>query len=264
LVWEEEKTKEKFEADAEGKLPVLVEDKKREIKTDTDKPTHILIEGDNYHALSVLNYTHAKSIDVMYFDPPYNTGSKDWKYNNDYVDKEDAYRHSKWLSFMNNRLQLAKKLLKPKGVLICTIDENEHATLGLLLQEIFPDKEIVCVTIIHNPAGVQGKNFSYTHEYAYFVYPKKGEFIGKTTRGNDLISPLRDWGTISKREQAKTCFYPILVKNNKIIEFGDVCPDDFHPKSSNEIKKDGTIWIYPKLHSTSNCTTQHFARCSVI
>jgi adenine-specific DNA-methyltransferase len=244
-VWEEEKTKEKFEDDAEGKLPVLVEDKKREIKTDPDKPTHILIEGDNYHALSVLNYTHAKSIDVIYIDPPYNTGARDWKYNNDYVEKEDAYRQSKWLSFMNNRLKLAKKLLKTRGVLICTIDENEHATLGLLLQEIFPDKEIVCITIIHNPAGVQGKNFSYTHEYAYFIYPKNGEFIEKTTRENELVSPLRDWGTISKREQAKTCFYPIVVKENKIISFEDVCPDDFHPESSNVIKKDGTIWIYP-------------------
>src|SRR3990172_8461293 len=116
LVWEEEKTKEKFEADAEGKLPVLVEDKKREIKTDANKPTHILIEGDNYHALSVLNYTHAKSIDVMYFDPPYNTGARDWKYNNDYVENEDAYRHSKWLSMMNNRLKLAKRLLKNDGI----------------------------------------------------------------------------------------------------------------------------------------------------
>jgi adenine-specific DNA-methyltransferase len=245
LVWEEEKTKEKFEADAEGKLPVLVEDKKREIKNDVNKPTHILIEGDNYHALSVLNYTHAKSIDVIYIDPPYNTGARDWKYNNDFVEKEDAYRHSKWLSFMNNRLKLAKKLLKTRGVLICTIDENEHSTLGLLLQEIFPDREIVCVTIIHNPAGVQGKNFSYTHEYAYFVYPKNGEFIGKTSRENELVSPLRDWGTISKREQARTCFYPIVVKENKIISFGEVSPDDFHPEASNILKKDGTIWIYP-------------------
>lgn len=245
LVWEEERTKEKFEADAESKLPVLIEEKKREIKTNPDKPTHILIEGDNYHALSVLNYTHAKSIDVIYIDPPYNTGASDWKYNNDYVEQEDAYRHSKWLSFMNNRLKLAKKLLKTRGVLICTIDENEHATLGLLLQEIFPLKEIVCLTIIHNPAGVQGKNFSYTHEYAYFVYPKNGAFIGKTKRDKELVSPLRDWGTISKRDQAKTCFYPIVVRDNEIISFGDVCPDGFHPESSNVIKKDGAIWIYP-------------------
>jgi adenine-specific DNA-methyltransferase len=91
LVWDEERTKEKFEADAEGKLPVLKEIKSKEIKADPDKPTHILIEGDNYHALSVLNYTHEKSIDVIYIDPPYNTENKDFKYNDCWVDKNDSY-----------------------------------------------------------------------------------------------------------------------------------------------------------------------------
>lgn len=142
LVWNEEKTKERFEADAEGKLPVLVEDKKKEIMLDENKPVNILIEGDNYHALSVLNYTHPKSIDVIYFDPPYNTGAKDWKYNNDYVDINDTYRHSKWLSMMSNRLKLAKRLLKDDGVLICAIDENERDRLGLLLEDFFGNYEI--------------------------------------------------------------------------------------------------------------------------
>lgn len=246
LVWEEEKTKEKFEAEVEGKLPVLVEDKKREIKTDDDKPTHLLIEGDNFHALSVLNYTHSKSIDVIYIDPPYNTGARDWKYNNDFVVEEDSYRHSKWLSFMNNRLKLAKKLLRPKGVLICTIDENENATLGMLLKEIFPEKQIVCVTIVHNPGGIQGKNFSFTHEYAYFIHPKNGTFISNVKRDDIDPVPLRDWGKESaKRESAKNCFYPIIVKDQKIIEFGEVCPDSFHPKKSNILRNDGEIEIYP-------------------
>lgn len=137
LVWEEEKTKEKFETDAEGKLPVLVEDKKREIRTDANEATHILIEGDNYHALSVLNYTHAKSIDVMYFDPPYNTGNNDFKYNDKFVDREDSYRHSKWLSFMGKRLKLAKNLLKNSGVIFISIDDNEQANLKLLCDEIY-------------------------------------------------------------------------------------------------------------------------------
>lgn len=245
LVWEEETTKEKFEAEVEGKLPVLVEDKKRELKADDEMPTHILIEGDNYHALSVLNYTHARNIDVIYIDPPYNTGSKDWKYNNDYVEKEDSFRHSKWLSFMSKRLKLAKKLLSPKGVLICTIDENEHSTLELLLQEIFPSYEIVGVVIVHNPAGVQGKNFSYTHEFAFFVYPNKGKYISDTERDKELISPLRDWGGTSARKLAKNCFYPIIVKDNKIIGFGSVCDENFHPKSANIKQKDGSIYIYP-------------------
>src|SRR5208283_6052902 len=118
LVWEEERTKEKFEADAEGKLPVLIEDKKREIKSNDNKPTHILIEGDNYHALSVLSYTHARSIDVIYIDPPYNTGKNDFIYNDKIVDKEDDYRNSKWLSFMYKRLRLAYNLLKDDGLLL--------------------------------------------------------------------------------------------------------------------------------------------------
>ena len=247
LIWDEEKVKEQFEKDAENALPVLKEISSKEIKDkDASKPVNIFIEGDNYHALSVLNFTHQGKIDVIYIDPPYNTGSKDWKYNNDYVDDTDTFKHSKWVSFMNKRLVLARNLLKETGVLICTIDENEHATLGLLLSEIFPNSEIVCVTIVHNPGGIQGKNFSYCHEYAYFVYPRGGTYISNVKRDDIAPTPLRDWGKEnSKREGAKNCFYPILVKNKAIIGFGDVCGASFHPKKSNVHKKDGTIEIYP-------------------
>lgn len=110
LVWEE-KPEEVVEMCKE-KLPVLKEVKSKEIMTDSDKPVNLLIEGDNYHALSVLNYSHEKKVDVIYIDPPYNTGAKDWKYNNDYVDINDAYRHSKWLSMMVHGLKIVKNLLK--------------------------------------------------------------------------------------------------------------------------------------------------------
>ena len=110
LIWED-KIEEVVEQ-CRNNHPLLTEVKSKAIATDSDKPTNILIEGDNYHSLSVLNYTHQKKIDVIYIDPPYNTGARDWKYNNNYVDKEDSWRHSKWLSFMNKRLSLAKKLLK--------------------------------------------------------------------------------------------------------------------------------------------------------
>ena len=247
LIWDEEKVKEQFEKDAENALPVLKEITTKEITDkDSSKPVNILIEGDNYHALSVLNFTHQGKIDVIYIDPPYNTGAKDWKYNNDYVDVNDEFRHSKWLSFMAKRLRLAKNLLKTdSGVLICTIDDNEHAALGLLLQELFPSYEIVGVVIVHNPAGVQGKNFSYTHETAYFVYSQNSKCIGTTARDKDLVSPLRDWGGTSERKLAKTCFYPIIIKDEKIIGFGEVCPENFHPKSLNVSQKDGSIYIYP-------------------
>lgn len=246
IVWDAEKEPEKVVVECKDKLPVLVEEKSKEIETDNEKPTNILIEGDNYHALSTLNYTHKGKVDVIYIDPPYNTGARDWKYNNDYVDDLDMWRHSKWLSFMDKRLRLAKNLLKRTGVLICTIDENEHAALGLLLQEIFPDKDVVCITIVHNPGGIQGKNFSYCHEYAYFVYPKGGTYISTIRREDVEPTPLRDWGKeTSKREAAKNCFYPILVKEGKVVGFGEVCLDSFHPKLANIMRKDGTMEIYP-------------------
>ena len=244
LVWEDKP--EDVVTRCREELPVLEEVKRLGIAADSALPDNLLIEGDNYHALSVLNYTHARKIDVIYIDPPYNTGARDWKYNNDFVDENDGYRHSKWLSMMAKRLTLAKKLLKKEGVLICTIDKNEQANLGVLLQEIFPDREVVCVTIIHNPGGIQGHNFSHTNEYAYFVHPSGGIHISTTERSNASYFSFRDWGKeTSKRKSAKTCFYPIYVKDGAITGFGDVCPDDFHPKSANVERKSGVVEIYP-------------------
>ena len=228
------------------KVPVLKEVVKNRIDLDEAYPNNLMIEGDNYLALSVLNYTHKKSIDLIYIDPPYNTGAKNWKYNNDYVDKDDEYRHSKWLSFMRHRLNLAKNLLKDDGVLICAIDHNEQEHLGVMLESIFPTYEKVCVTIIHNPGGIQGDNFSYTHENAYFVFPQGSKLISHVDRDDVGATPLRDWGgDESKRDTAKNCFYPIIVKDKKIIAFGDVALDNFHPKSANEKQKNGSIFVWP-------------------
>lgn len=132
---------------------------------------HMLIEADNYHALQLLEYLYAGKVDCIYIDPPYNTGAKDWKYNNDYVDGNDAYRHSKWLSFMQRRLQLAKKLLNPKdSVLIVTIDEKEYLHLGCLLEEMFPEAKMQMVSITINPSGAKRDNlFSRSDEYAYVI-----------------------------------------------------------------------------------------------
>jgi adenine-specific DNA-methyltransferase len=144
LIWDEEKVKEQFEKDAENALPVIGEIKGKEIvDKDESKPINILIEGDNYHALSVLSFTHQDKIDVIYIDPPYNTGNKDFKYNDSYVDDEDTYRHSKWLSFMSKRLKLAKGLLSKNGIIFISIDDNEHAQLRLLCNEIFDERNFV-------------------------------------------------------------------------------------------------------------------------
>jgi adenine-specific DNA-methyltransferase len=177
LVWEEEKTKEKFEAESEGKLPILVEDKKRELKgIELEKPTNLLIEGDNYHVLSVLNYTHSKCIDIIYIDPPYNTGNNDFKYNDKFVDSEDSYRHSKWLSFMSKRLKLAKYLLKNTGVIFISIDDNEVAQLKLLCDEIFLEQNFIAIISwqrAYSPKN-QSKKISKDIEYI-LCYAKKSE-----------------------------------------------------------------------------------------
>jgi len=251
LVWDEEREPEKVVTQCKNELPVLKEVKSKAIQNDPDKPTHILIEGDNYHALSVLNYTHQNAIDVIYIDPPYNTGARDWKYNNNFVDDNDMYRHSKWLSFMENRLKQTKNLLSENGVLICTIDHNELNTLGLLLNDIFHNKEITCVTIIHNPSGIQGKNFSHNNEYAYFVHSSSEKEIAPEIRDEkdadvrQFMNTAKGSGTNYLRESGRNCFYPILVKDNEIIGFGDICDDAYHPGSSNINISNGITEIYP-------------------
>lgn len=142
LVWEDKP--EDAEQRMVNEQPVLVEVPERAILSDdAEAPNHILIEGDNLEALTALSYTHAGKIDVIYIDPPYNTGNKDFIYNDSFVDKEDGYRHSKWLSFMNKRLKIAKNLLSDKGVIFISIDDNEQAPLKLLCDEIFGERNFV-------------------------------------------------------------------------------------------------------------------------
>mgnify|MGYP003670368009 CR=1 FL=1 len=257
LVWDSEKEPEKVVTDCENNIPVLQRIKDKRIKTN-DSDDNILIEGDNYHALTCLNYTHKGKIDVIYIDPPYNTGNKSWKYNNCYVEKDDAYYHSKWLNMMEKRLEIAKNLLTADGILICAIDENELANVYLLLYRIFCSnsrkygcKTIDIVSIIHNPSGIQGKNFSYCNEYALFVYPSQKQIIapeerfGKNVDKRSFMNGAKGKGENYLRITGYNCFYSILIKNDEIIGFGDVCPKEFHPKYSNVLRKDGLIEIYP-------------------
>ena len=142
-----------------------------------DKPWHVLINADNYHALQLLLYSHERKVDVIYIDPPYNNRARDWKYNNDYVDPTDAWRHSKWLSMMKKRLLLAKRLLKRDGVLAITIDENEVYHLGTLLEQLFPSHLHQQVTMVINPKGTGKLNFARVDEYALFCIPNTGKTI---------------------------------------------------------------------------------------
>jgi adenine-specific DNA-methyltransferase len=162
-------------------VPVLREVKSKNITTDESLPTNLLIEGDNYHALTVLNYTHKGKIDVIYIDPPYNTGARDWKYNNNYVDSEDPYRHTKWLSFMRHRLSLTKNLLKDDGIICVTIDDYEMPRLWMLMEEIFGESNhLGTLTIRINPGGRKSKRkIAAQHEYALYFSKSPATEIAK-------------------------------------------------------------------------------------
>ncbi|ODS37757.1 MAG: hypothetical protein A7316_09020 [Candidatus Altiarchaeales archaeon WOR_SM1_86-2] len=168
IVWEEEKEPEKVVLECKEKLPILKDVKDKEILTDKNKPMNILIEGDNYHALQVLNYTHKGKIDVIYIDPPYNTGNSNFLYNDRYVDLEDTYRHSKWLNFMSKRLRLAKELLNMHGVIFISIDDNEVSQLRSLCDEIFDENNRLDrgVIIWNNAGSTKGfRSIVKNHEY---------------------------------------------------------------------------------------------------
>lgn len=209
-----------------------------------DKPWHMLINADNFHALQLLLYAYEGKVDVIYIDPPYNTGARDWKYNNDYVDKTDSFRHSKWLSMMKKRLLLAKRLLRQTGVMIVTIDEHEVQHLGVLLEQIFPDYSRQMVTIVINEKGVAQGKLSRVEEYAFFCFGPKADI---PPQNDDLLAPDRkdskrfslprwEWllrgGTNSRRADRKQLFFPVTIDPSvpKIVDFGDPLPLDQQPK----------------------------------
>ena len=202
---------------------------------------HTLIEADNYHALQLLEYLYAGKVDCIYIDPPYNTGARDWKYNNDYVDGADEYRHSKWLSFMQKRLEIAKRLLNPSdSVLIITIDEKEYLHLGCLLEETFKDARIQMVSTMINPAIVaRAGEFGRCGEYIFFVLfgsasPSRvrlnREWVsskGRTHTGNIRWDLLKRSGTGATRKDSPGGFYPIYIDSDsgKIVKIGEPLPD---------------------------------------
>lgn len=224
-----------------------------------DKPYQVVINGENYHALETLAFAYAGKVDCIYIDPPYNTGARDWKYNNDYVDGSDAYRHSKWLAFMERRLKLAKQLLNPNdSVLIVTIDEKEYLRLGLLLEQVFRGERIQMVSSVINPAGVsRNSEFARTDEYLFFVQLGNSEVnrlpLGDEWRTNAedkrttrlMWSMLIRTGTNSLRSDRPNLFYPIFVDKigSKIIEVGESIPISM--SRDDVLAPDGTVAIWP-------------------
>lgn len=231
---------------------------------------HTLIEADNYHALQLLEYLYAGKVDCIYIDPPYNTGAKDWKYNNDYVDSSDSYRHSKWLSMMQKRLRLAKKLLNPQdSVLIVTIDEKEYLHLGCLLEEMFPHAHMQMVSIVINPNGVARDHEMYrVEEYAFFVYigsagpvmledplftsdvNQRKNLLGKADENSHPQRTKVRWerllrgGSNSNRKHSPGCFYPVYIDPEKrcIVEIGESIGLDVDRNSIPDKENLVTIW----------------------
>ena len=269
LVWEDKP--ENVEEQLRSMLPVFKEVKERAIVADNpEAPNHILIEGDNLHALTALSYTHEGKVDVIYIDPPYNTGNKDFIYNDSYVDKEDTYRHSKWLSFMDKRLRLAKKLLSDKGVIFISIDDNEQAQLKLLCDEILGSNSFLG-TLIQDKLNSKNdtKNIQRNHEYIHVYkspynttpvilkkYENNKEEVFKNNLGyykiKDSITTRGEGGTLLKRKNLGTTIYynptskdligvidydsDLITKNCKI--------EDIY-RDNSELIKNGYIPIRP-------------------
>ena len=205
-----------------------------------DKADNLIIKGNNLLAISSLLKRYESKVKCIYIDPPYNSPSQanTFAYNN-------TFNRSTWLVFMKNRLEIAKRLLRKDGVLVCAIDKNEQPRLQILIEEIFREYDVDCITILHNARGTIGTNFSYTHEYAIFVTPKGKKALGNRKIEQDEIDwrQLRDRGGESLRSDAKNCFYPIIVENGKVVGFGDVCADGEHPQANE--KHGNQTYIYP-------------------
>ncbi len=238
------------------------------VENGDEKPYHTVINGENYHALKALTFTHKGKIDAIYIDPPYNTGAKDWKYNNNYVESEDVYRHSKWLAFIERRIKLAKALLNPSNsVLIVTIDEKEYLRLGMLLEQIFPETRIQMISSTIKPSGAaRGKEFYRVDEYIFVVFIGAAEVADILVPGLCISNSSSDneedsdeikeakkvrWGHMlrsgseASREDRPLMFYPILVSfdTNKIVNVGEPLPKGKHPADYSPPK--GLVPIWP-------------------
>ena len=194
IVWEEEKTREIFDHDPRTTYPILEIDEKLSIKSKSGKLNY-LIEGDNFQALTVLKYTHYEKIDLIYIDPPYNTGNRDFRYNDNYVERDDSFRHSKWLSFMKKRLNIARDLLSDKGLIFMSIDENEFAHLKLLSDEVFGEKNYVIDIIWNSRKSVSNDAIVSLNHNHTLVYAKDIEVTRALTKtGKRFKLPIDEEG----------------------------------------------------------------------
>lgn len=230
-----------------------------------DKPFHTVINAENFHALELMTFTHRNSVDVVYCDAPYNSGNSSWKYNNNYVELDDDYRHSKWLAFMERRFEVVRELLNPdSSVLIATIDEKEYLRLGLLLEQMFPEARITMVTSSINSAGATRKGtFARSAEYIYFVQfgtshplalPLSAEWNDVRTKNkSDLYwSRLIRSGADSAREDSPNQFYPVFIREGKDgPEFVGVGEPFRGEDVSDAVVPNGALAVWPRRRDGS-------------
>ncbi|WP_455995731.1 site-specific DNA-methyltransferase [Phocaeicola barnesiae] len=252
LVWEDKP--EDVEERLREELPILTEMPERVIiSEDNDAPNHILIEGDNLEALAILAYTHEGKIDVIYIDPPYNTGNKDFIYNDSYVDKEDSYRHSKWLSFMSRRLKIAKKLLSDRGVIFISIDDNEQAQLKLLCDEIFGADRFITNLIWQKKTGAADANgIAIITEYilVYCLNPQNAKNIFSY---NKNAFDIKRYRYTDEFEKIRGPFYYDSLDRGSIqysdgLNYGIEAPDGsmIFPNGRLSFVNDGWTWKWSK------------------
>ena len=262
LVWEDRE--EAVEERLREELPVLVEDKELAlIDGGQEAPNHILIEGDNLEALTALSYTHEGRVDVIYIDPPYNTGNKDFVYNDSFVDSEDSYRHSKWLSFMSKRLRIAKRLLSDRGVIFISIDDNEQANLKLLCDQVFGERNFVAQVVwerAYAPVNLK-KHFSESHDYI-ICYAKRIEDavcngLPRTTDANDRYSnPDNDPRGVWKAADStvgpvvKDKLYEIKLPSGRTVTPPSGRCWVYTEERFYEMVADGRIWFGPNGDSS--------------
>ncbi|MDD9943217.1 MAG: DNA methyltransferase [Myxococcales bacterium] len=217
-----------------------------------DKPFHTVINAENYHALETLLFTHRGSVDAIYIDPPYNTGAKDWKYNNNYVEADDLYRHSKWLAFMERRLLLARELLNPDdSVLIVTVDEKEYLRLGLLLEQIFPAARVQMISITISPRGTSRANeFSRVDEYVFVAFIGQVQLALDDGAAGEAVEARwqylrRDERTSTRASGRPNQFFPIYVgtDSGRIELVGEPLPPGAN--RGTEPHRHGCTAVYP-------------------
>lgn len=254
LVWEDKP--EEIETRLADELPVLTEVPERAIVSESpDAPNHILIEGDNLEALTALAYTHEGKIDVIYIDPPYNTGNKDFVYNDSYVDREDGYRHSKWLSFMNKRLQIAKSLLSSGGVIFISIDDNEQAQLKLLCDSIFGERNFIAKFDWRKKTGANdAKDIAVITESVLLFALNKSELIEKELWNRDEGSrDIKRFKLQDEFVEERGNYYLDTLDRGGLqysdsLNYGITAPDGgvIYPNGRDSFVNDGWIWKWSK------------------